>query len=546
MVKHQKISVLLLVIAVTAVALAPQQADIFFLIKKNFSIFSKTYENVALEYVDEVDPEKLMRTGVEAMLETLDPYTVIYNENQNEQAEIQARGNYAGIGIESGYRNGKVVVIAPLEGGPAEKAGLQAGDVIIAVDQFSTDGLQPEEVQSLTLGEEGSKVTITINRFGVDQPIDFELTRQRVEEKTVSYVTHVGEEENIGYVRLNQFNIGSANEVITAISSLEDERELSGLVLDLRDNPGGVLQEAVAIIDAFVEKGLMVVDMRGRIAEYNQTFTTTQPVLFEKPVVVLMNGGSASASEVVAGALQDLDRALIVGEQSFGKGLVQIVKPLPYNNSMKITIARYYIPSGRSIQSLEYTHEGANSGVVKRAPSGKIFKTKNGRVVEESRGIGPDVAVSGEQLDLLEIALIQKGLIFDFATELHARLGASEYERLPENSFDEFINYLEEKEFKYDNNAQSLLDNLSSEFEGSEEAEKALQKLKELNKQRNREALIKKKSFIENKLFLELIARTKGESGKYKAALTTDDQLNTAIQYIQSPEKIELTLSGEN
>ncbi|MEP5049272.1 MAG: S41 family peptidase, partial [Balneola sp.] len=332
-----------------------QQTDIYFLIKKNFSIFSKTYENVALDYVDEIDPEKLMRIGLDAMLETLDPYTVIYNEAQNEQAEILSRGNYAGIGIEAGYRDGKVVIIAPTEGGPAERIGLRAGDEIIEIDGISTIGLKPEEIQTLTIGEVGSKVDISIKRFGVEKELDFELTRQRIEVKNVSHQTLIGSNKQIGYIKLSQFGSRSADEIRTSIIELKEQAELKGLVLDLRDNPGGILQEAVSIIDKFVEPGLMVVENRGRIAEYNQTFSTTEPIFFDAPIVVLVNGGSASASEVVSGALQDLDRAVIVGEQSFGKGLVQIVKPLPYNTSMKVTIARYYIPSGRSIQSVDYT-----------------------------------------------------------------------------------------------------------------------------------------------------------------------------------------------
>src|SRR6056297_368532 len=349
-----------IVLAIASVGIFAQQTDIYFLIKKNFSIFSNTYENVALEYVDEVDPEVLMRTGIDAMLETLDPYTVMFNESQNEQSEIMSRGNYAGIGIEAGYRDGEVVVVAPVEGGPADNVGIRAGDVIVAVDGVSTEGLQPEEVNALTSGEVGSEVTLSIRRFGLEQTLDFTITRTRIDVSNISYTGLIGDNEEAGYIRLSQFGVNSAEEIRKAIEELMGQKELSGLVLDLRDNPGGILQEAVAIIDKFVEPGLTVVDIRGRVAEYNQTFSTEEPVMFDKPVVVLMNGGSASASEVVAGALQDLDRAVIMGEQSFGKGLVQVVKPLPYNTSLKITVSRYYIPSGRSIQAVQYTHQGRN------------------------------------------------------------------------------------------------------------------------------------------------------------------------------------------
>ncbi len=442
--KVLSVSLLLICFIISANTANAQQTDIYFLIKKNFSIFSKTYENVALDYVDQVDPEKLMRIGLDAMLETLDPYTVIYNESQNEQAEILSRGNYAGIGIEAGYRDDKVVIIAPTEGGPAERSGLRAGDEIIAIDGISTENLQPEEVQTLTVGEVGSKVTISIQRFGVSQTLDFELTRQRIEVKNVSHTTLIGDSKDIGYIKLSQFGLRSADEVRSSLIELRNETTLKGLVLDLRDNPGGILQEAVSIIDKFVEPGLMVVENRGRIAEYNQTFSTKEPIFFNKPVVVLVNGGSASASEVVSGALQDLDRAVIVGEQSFGKGLVQIVKPLPYNTSLKVTIARYYIPSGRSIQSIDYTHEGRNSGVVKRETSSTVYKTKNGRIVNEGRGIEPDVVVKIDEPSLVEISLLQKGAVFDFTTEYYAENTDADFENIPEGIFEEFKIFLDE------------------------------------------------------------------------------------------------------
>ena len=276
-------------------------------------------------------------------------------------------------------------------------------------------------MQSLTVGEVGSSVVLTIKRFGVEQDLDFELKRERIEVKNVTYSGYVGGAKDIGFIRLAQFGDKSAEEVRLALIDLISNKDINGLVLDLRDNPGGILQEAVAIIDKFVEPGLTVIENRGRITEYNEVFKTREPVMFSKPVVVLMNWGSASASEVVAGALQDLDRAVILGERSFGKGLVQIVKPLPYNTSMKITIARYYIPSGRSIQSIDYNHEGRNSGVVKRDSTNRVYKTRNGRKVFDGRGIEPDISIEEKPLSLLQVALLQKGMYFDFATQYQAK-----------------------------------------------------------------------------------------------------------------------------
>ncbi len=523
-----------------------QQTDIYFLIKKNFSIFSKTYENVALDYVDEIDPEKLMRIGLDAMLETLDPYTVIYNEAQNEQAEILSRGNYAGIGIEAGYRDGKVVIIAPTEGGPAERSGLRAGDEIIEIDGISTMGLKPEEIQTLTIGEVGSKVDISIKRFGVEKALDFELTRQRIEVKNVSHQTLIGSNKQIGYIKLSQFGLRSADEIRTSIIELKEQAELKGLVLDLRDNPGGILQEAVSIIDKFVEPGLMVVENRGRIAEYNQTFSTTEPIFFDQPVVVLVNGGSASASEVVSGALQDLDRAVIVGEQSFGKGLVQIVKPLPYNTSMKVTIARYYIPSGRSIQSIDYTHEDRNSGVVKREASSNVFKTKNGRTVNEGRGIEPDIVVEVEEPNLIEISLLQKGAIFDFSTEYFANNSNAGFDDIPEGIFNEFKLYLDKIDFEFANETEDYLEVIRKDLAGVEGAEIKIRELQKFIDLQQEQELNNSKEFIEKMIWLELKSRTGGQTARTNASLSKDVQLNAAVDLINNPQQIDSLLKGSN
>ncbi|MCP9292017.1 S41 family peptidase [Gracilimonas sediminicola] len=532
-------------IILASAGIAAQQTDIYFLIKKNFSIFSNAYENVALEYVDEVDPEILMRNGIDAMLETLDPYTVMFNESQNEQAEIMSRGNYAGIGIEAGYRDGEVVVIAPTEGGPAEQVGIRAGDVIVAVDGVSTEGLQPEEVNALTSGEVGSDVTISIERFGLDQTLDFTLTRQRIEVSNISYSGLIGDEENTGYVRLTQFGSNSAEEVRQAMITLTESTELNGLVIDLRDNPGGILQEAVGIIDKFIEPGITVVDIRGRVAEYNQTFATREPVMFDKPVVVLMNEGSASASEVVAGALQDLDRALIVGEQSFGKGLVQVVKPLPYNTSLKITVSRYYIPSGRSIQSIQYTHQGRNSAVMNQDSSKREFKTRNGRTVYEGRGIEPDVESGKGDLSILEVALLQKGMYFDFATEYEATHDSFDYDALPDDGFEEFRNYLTENGFDFTTDSEKLLNELSAQLAGVEGAENQLNGLRTAISQEKENQFTEDEAEIRRNLYLELVSRYEGQTGRVEAGLKSDPDVLKALEFIANETEMNKLLSGE-
>lgn len=539
-----KIASLLLVLLFIGVAFVPQQADIFFLIKKNFSIFSKAYENVALEYVDEVDPEKLMRTGLEAMLETLDPYTVIYSESQNQEAEILSRGNYAGIGIDAGYRDGKIVIIAPQEGGPADRKGIKTGDEIIAINGISTQNLQPDEVQSLTMGEVGSKIVLTIRRYGVEQDLDFELKRERIEVKNISYFGYVGQNNEVGYIRLTQFGENSAEEVRLALVELTEAKDITGLILDLRDNPGGILQEAVAIIDKFVEPGLTVVENRGRIKEYNEAFETKEPVMFTKPVIILMNGGSASASEVVAGALQDLDRALIIGERSFGKGLVQIVKSLPYNTSMKITIARYYTPSGRSIQSIDYTHEGRDSGIIKRDSENKGFKTRNGREVFEGRGIEPDILARPREQSLLQVALFQKGMYFDFATKYQAEHPHNDFNELPNNVYSEFIKFLIASNFYYQTNSEKELTELKRELENIKETAASIEQLEHLIENHKKDQLKVEQSVIEENLYLEILSRYNGQKARTIAALKVDPQLDNALLLLKSSSKMRSLLGG--
>ncbi len=536
-----KLVMLLAIVGISTVAF--QVTDIYFLIKKNFSIFSKAYENVALEYVDEIDPELLMRSGMEAMLETLDPYTVFYNESQNEQAEIFSRSNYAGIGIEAGFRDGKVVVVAPTQGGPADQKGVRAGDVVVAIDGVSTEGLLPEEVQNLTMGEIGSNVTLSIQRFGLDQPIDFEIKRASIETPNVTHTTHLGANEEIGYIRLAQFGMNSASEIRTSIEDLSVKGNLQGLVLDLRDNPGGILQEAVAIIDKFVEPGIAVVETRGRISEYNSAYETREPILFDKPIVILMNEGSASASEVVAGALQDLDRAVILGETSFGKGLVQVVKPMPYNTSMKITISRYYTPSGRSIQSVAYTHQGRNTSISREETANRIFKTRNGREVKEGRGIEPDVVSSGPETSLLEIFLFQEGSYFDFATQFESQNSSFVAEELPEDVYQDFISFLDRTEFDYQTDSELLLNELEDK-QDNDEIGAHLKAIKELIQEEKKLNFTENEAQIKKTLYLELISRYEGQVSKTNAALRFDSQLEEAINLLSNSSQISSILDG--
>lgn len=542
----RKTKILTTIIILGIISSAFQPTDIYFLIKKNFTIFSETYENIALEYVDQVDPSIVMKNGLNAMLETLDPYTVYYDEAQNEEAEIFSRGNYAGIGIDAGYKDDQVVVIAPVEGGPADLIGIRAGDIILEIDGVPTEGLQPEEVQNLTMGEIGSNVSLKIIRYGIETPIKFEITRETIEIKNVTYSGHLGANSEFGIIRLSQFGMNAGDEIRSAISELQFEQELEGLILDLRDNPGGILGEAVSIIDKFIEPGISVVETRGRIAEYNQSYETQEPIFFDKPVIILMNEGSASASEVVAGALQDLDRAVILGERSFGKGLVQIVKPMPYNTSLKITISRYYTPSGRSIQSVAYTHTADNATINREDLTNRIFRTRNGRPVKEGRGIEPDIEILSSVPSIIEMALLQQNSIFDFATQFESTNPDFNHNDLPDNIYQAFIEFLNNSDFDLELESEFLLDELAEKLGDIESASLHIAALRKSIEEEKSVIFNTHKAIIEKMLYLELIYRYKGETERTKAAFQFDYQLNQALSVLSESSRIEEILSGNN
>lgn len=542
MTKNSKIFLSFVVGLVFVTTLAAQQVDIFFLIKKNFSIFSKSYETIALEYVDEVDPEKLMRVGLDAMLETLDPYTVIFDESQMEQAEILSTGNYAGVGIDVGFRNGEAVIIAPFPDGPADRKGIRPGDIIVAVDGVDTENLQPDQIQELTSGEIGSKVNLSIKRPLVDSYLEFELIRERIEVSNVFFSGVIDEENKIGYIKLAQFGENSAEEVRLALVNLVEEHSINGLILDLRDNPGGILQESVSILDKFIEPGVTVVETRGRVAEFNDVYATREPVYFEKPVTVLINEGSASASEIVAGALQDLDRAVILGEQSFGKGLVQIIKPLPYNIRMKITISKYYIPSGRSIQSVDY--QGNRDGNSKKNQTSlKEFKTKNGRIVYEGRGIQPDKTTENLNNSLLQTALLQNGIYFDFATQYYAKNSDKSFDRFPNNLFEEFKSYLKNRNFSYKTDAEDLLLQLKDKeiVSSGTEAINSLQKIIDSEKEKTLES---ERRIIEKNLYLEILSRYKSQPEVVKEEVMMDDLVLESVRLMGNLSEINRILKA--
>ena len=534
----------LLVISSMALVGFVRNPDIYFLIKKNFTIFSEVYREVSLHYVDEVEPEKLMRKGINAMLESLDPYTVLVDEGQQQNMEIITRGSYGGIGLEVGHRDGKIVVIAPMEGYSAHRKGMRSGDVITKVDGVPVGDMAPEEVQNLTTGEPGTSVTVTVERYGIDHPISFELERQRIDVKNVAYAGMVGEQSNVGYILLNRFSKNAGDEIRQALQNLREDHQLSGLIVDLRNNPGGLLGEAVSTVDKFLPQNQMVVETRGRLNEHNNVFKTEEtPMAPDLPMVVLQNGGSASASEIVAGALQDLDRAVIMGEQSFGKGLVQVVRPLSYNTALKLTISKYYIPSGRSIQS-----NMTSGDTVSAADSlQRAFNTRNGRTVYDGNGIAPDVSISDPGPSLLQTALQQQNMFFDFANQYAATNDSIAMDMGADPLYNQFKSFVEQQQFEYQTPSERYLTKIDSSLSASgANPDTHISALQQRINEDKKQAFDEERSEIEKMLYLELLARYKGQQGQTAGSLPFDPVVQEAISVLRNSERYNDILAISN
>lgn len=523
---------LLVIVVVSSVAITKDN-DLFFQIKKQLTIFSDVYKEVATQYVDEVGPEKLMRKGIDSMLESLDPYTEFIAEGEQQQLEIFSSGTYGGVGLDAGYRGEDIVVIAPIEGYPAERAGIKPGDIITEINGLDVGGMSPDEVQQLTIGDAGTEIVLVIERRGIDNSIEFVLERERIDVKNINVTAKIGENNQIGYIQLARFGHQTAEEVRQALLSFKNSSNFEGLILDLRNNPGGLLNEAVEIVDKFVEPGVTIVETRGRLDAHNSVLRSDEPALFDDlPLVVLINHGSASASEIVAGALQDLDRAVIVGGKSFGKGLVQTIQPLSYNTSLKITISEYFIPSGRSIQSAEYRELMNNSDNQFQNAFRREFKTKNGRSVYDGMGIEPDILFEDRNESLLNLALKKENKYLFFINDL---IGEQEIVQKPDNLFDRFTTFLMEENFTFETNADrylKLLEENISSFSKESSAQDNIIELKALLRDNKIAQIYENQESIERELNVEWVSQTMSDDERSKTVLQYDEWVTSAIELL--------------
>lgn len=522
--------------------------NVYLKVGQNIDIFGRVYKEIVSNYVDEVDPEKFMRSGIDGMLGTLDPYTVYMAGKEEDDIDLLTHGQYGGVGISIGVRDGQIIVLAPTEGYSAYKQGVKTGDRIIEVDGIKITGTHPDSVRFKVRGEPGTTVKMKVEREGEKNPIEFTLVREEIQVHNVGYSGFV--RDGVGYIRLERFSRRAGEEIRQAVKELKAKGELKGLVFDLRDNPGGLLESAVETVSKFAKKGSVIVTTKGRRDEEAKMYTVEEePIALDVPLAVLVNKNSASASEIVAGAIQDLDRGIIVGTRSFGKGLVQTVIPLNYNASMKITTARYYTPSGRCIQEIDYLHKN-KEGVFTVTPDSlkREFKTVNGRVVKELGGIAPDTTVEDIQHSTYYTELMRKALFFKFATTYVVKhpVFEGEFSATPE-VMKEFEQYLAEQKFEFVEPAEKKLSELKEQMKKEKYSSTSLSSVDMLINQLHSEkvnAFARYSDEIRNELTAEINSRYNGEKGRDRAMMKYDIQAQTAASLVLNKKYYDGVLKG--
>ncbi|GAA5041137.1 peptidase S41 [Marivirga lumbricoides] len=537
------------IILISLVSFKLKVSDRYFEIIKNLDIFTTLYKELNTYYVDEINPTDLMEIGIEAMLESLDPYTNFIPENRIEDYRIMSTGQYGGIGTAMGKFNGRNVVLMAFEGSPADKAGIKIGDEIIAIDQVDITELDTEEINTLLKGQIGTSLQIKVKRYSQNKPLTFTVKRDRINIESVPYYGLI--DKDIAYIRLTEFSSGAGADVRSALIELRD-KGAKKVILDLRGNGGGLLNESIDVSNVFIPKGYEVVSTKGKIEEWNKSYKSEKnPVDISIPLVVLINGTSASASEIVSGVMQDYDRGVLIGQRSFGKGLVQATRPLSYNSQLKLTTAKYYTPSGRCIQAIDYSHRN-DDGTIGKIPDSlkNEFTTKAGRKVYDGGGVTPDVELEEEGFAPITIELIRNGYIFDFATAYYYK----NQENVPDpntfeisdNLYSEFSEWIKGKDYAYTSDTEKLIAKLKEQSKDDKFHQFISEELTQLENEIQSHKSDEIKIF-ENEIKLalkdEIISRFHKRQGMIEASFESDVEVAKAKEILNDAQKYKDLLS---
>lgn len=540
--------------SINANAQTPANQDSYFEISKNMEIFTSLFKELNTYYVDPVQPGKMMKKGIDEMLNELDPYTNYITEEDVEDYRFQTTGKYGGIGSSLRKKEEYLIINEPFENSPTVKAGIKAGDILLEIDGKSTKGKDIDDVSKFLKGSPNTTLKVKIKDPLTQVESVKTITREEINVSSVPYAGMVGKNNEFGYVRLTQFTERCSGLMKNALDSLKKANPtMKGVVIDLRYNPGGLLDEAVNICNLFINGNQLVVSTKGKNEEWDKTYKTSGTPWDEKmPLVILINRNSASASEIVSGTMQDLDRGIVIGQKSYGKGLVQTTRNLPFNSKLKVTTAKYYTPSGRCIQALDYTHRNEDGSVGKIADSLKTkFKTKNGREVFDGGGVDPDVKIEAkESLKIIE-TIISKSYSFDYATLYVSKnptiANASEF-TLSESEYDDFVKWLDGKDISYKTKTEEMLLQLKemaekeNYYNGVKQDFDALQKAIVSDKKAD---LIKNKKAVKRQLQDDIITRYYFSKGRLQNQLKEDEEITEAVKVLTDNDKYNKILSGK-
>ena len=514
------------------------QSDLYYNISKSIDMFGRVYKEISQKYVDDIDPKEFMLAGIEGMLSDLDPYTVYIDETDQQDIDVITTGKYGGIGTTVGVRNGKVTIIDLIEGYSAQRQGMRIGDVILKIDSVKITPKNYDELSAYMKGTPGTEVSVTVQRDGVEGNIIFNLVREEVEINNLTYYGFLPEESNNVYLKLSGFSRAAGEEIKDAIMELRKEREIKSIILDLRGNPGGLLDAAIDVSEKFLPKNELIVSVRGRdslnVKEY---YSEEEPIAGDAKLIVLIDGGSASASEIVAGAIQDHDRGVIMGTPSFGKGLVQTVIPMSNTTSLKITTARYYTPSGRCIQKIDYSND--NDVVLPTALlDQEEFRTDRNRKVFSGGGIQPDTLIDNQSGSDLVRDLIAQGAFFRFATHYYNVNEITDWNSVDrEQLFNSFKTYFDENKVDFSSRSERLLkelEELAKDEDYGNQIDDELAQLKQsLNDIKTNELDMFKDDVIAE-LHQEIAARIEGRKGRIRASLLYDGQYKSSLKLMDS------------